>query len=327
MTRGIATALWLALITLLLPTFAEAQQRSEPVRIGTLLSGSPGTQGYYLTWFLEGMHDLAYVEGKDFVLVSRWGRGNRKRLPALAMELVQAKVDAMLVVGEASLRAVRKATKKIPVVVGIVANIVESGFVKSLAEPGSNITGSTFDRDALNGKRLGLLREALPDARRVAVFYTPSRRGLRDLKPTKAASKAVGFQVQTWPVRTLEDVNNAFLSMARERTDSLLIPTSALTNFHRKRIIAIAIKMRLPTMCSQQSFARAGCLMSYTVDRRPLLRRAASFIDRIIKGAKPAELPVELATRYELVVNLNTAKALAITLPPSILLQATEAIE
>jgi putative ABC transport system substrate-binding protein len=325
MTRILIIVLGLALACLIAPQAVYAQQK--PVRIGTLLSGSPKTHAHYIRWFREGMRDLGYMEGKDFVLVSRWGRGKRKRLAALAMELVRVNVDVMMVVGVGSLRAARKATRKIPIVVGNVANIVESGYVKSLANPGGNITGSSFDRDQLNGKRLGLLREAHPNARRVAFLNSRSQRSLRDLKRIKVASKAMGFQVQPWPVRTHQDIDTAIRSMARERIDSLLIPISTFSNFHRKRIADVAMKMRLPTMCSQESYARAGCLMSYTVDRRPLLRRAASFIDRIIKGAGPAALPVEMASRYKLVVNLKTAKALGITLPPSILLQATEVIE
>ena len=304
-----------------------AQQRGKPARIGTLLSGSPKTHGHYVNWFREGMRDHGYMEGQNFILVSRWGMGKRERLSALAMELVRAKVDVIMVAGVPSLRAARKATKKIPIVVGNVANMVESGFVKNLVKPGGNITGSTFDRDALNGKRLGLLREAAPKARRVALLFSPTRRGLRDLKRIKVASKALGFKIQALPVRTLEDIEGAFVSMVRERADGLLITTSSLTNFYRKRIAALAIKKRLLTMCHQKSHAQVGCLIAYTTDQEPLMRRAAAFVDQILKGASPAELPVEVATRYNLVVNLKTAQALGIRLPPSILLQATEVIE
>ena len=322
-------------ITILAMTFAVlaftqpayAQQAGKPARIGTLLSGSPKTHGHYVNWFREGMHELGYVEGRNFVFVSRWGKGKRKRLPVVAAELVKAKVDVIFVMGGPSLRAARKATQTIPIVAGTMANIIKRGFVDSLARPGGNITGSTFNRNALTGKLLGLLREAVPGARRVAFLFHPSNIGLRVLKSTEAASKVLGFKVQPLPVRTLEDIEGAFVSMVNEHADALIIPTSSLTNFHRKRIVALAITQKLPTICDQVSFAQAGCFMAYSADRKHMVRRATHFVDKILKGANPGDLPVEMASKYNLVVNMKTAKALGITLPPSILLQATEVIE
>ncbi|MEE8307379.1 MAG: ABC transporter substrate-binding protein [Gammaproteobacteria bacterium] len=305
-------------------------QSSQPVRIGTLLSGSPASHGHYLDGFRQGLNYLGYKEGKNIVIVSRWGRGKRKQLPRLARELVEAKVKVIMVVGRAALEAAAKATQTIPIVTGVVANLAKyEGFVGSLTHPGGNVTGSTFDAIALNGKRLGLIRETLPGAGRVAILVRSlsSKRILRQLKRAKTAGKALGFKIQAREAQSLNEIERAFAKMATENTDALIVNTSTEYNFHRNRIAALAIAKKIPTMCEQTAFVPAGCLMAYTVDRRHMLLRAAVFADKIIKGAKPADLPVEMATRYRLVVNLKTAKTIGITLPPSTLLQATEVME
>ncbi len=307
---------------------AYAQQAEKVYRIGTLFSGSPASHGRYVDWFRQGLRVLGYVEGKNFIIVPRWGMGKLKRLPKLAAELVEAKVDVILVTGHRALGAAGKATQTIPIVVGIAANLVKyEGFVASLARPGGNVTGSTFNASALSGKRLGLLREALPSARRVAFLYSNLKRGLRDLKRTKTAGKALGLKILPLQVETLGEIERAIASMVKGRADALIFNTSSVINLHRKRLTALAITKKIPTMCEQEAFAHAGCLLAYSADRKHMMRRAAVFVDKIFKGAKPAELPVETATRYNMVVNLNTAKALGITLPPTILLQATDVIE
>jgi putative ABC transport system substrate-binding protein len=282
-------------------------------------------------WFRQGLRYLGYVEGRNYVFVSRWAMGKGKRMPKLAAELVEAKVDVILVNGHRVLSAVGKTTRTIPIVVGSAANLAKhTNFVASLARPGGNVTGSTFDGSALNGKRLGLLKEAMPGARRVAflIFRSiRSKKALRDLKRTEAAGKALGLKILPLRVQTLGETEDAFVSMVNELADALIINTSSLANSHRKQLTALAITKKLPTMCEQASFAHAGCLMAYSIDRTHTMLRAAVFVDKILKGAKPANLPVEMATRYKLVVNLKTAKALGITLPPSILLQATDVIE
>ena len=315
-------------ITFAILAFAQpayAQQTGKVWRIGTLFSGSPATHGHNVDWLRQGLSDLGHVEGRNYVFVSRWAMGKRKQLPVLAVELARAKVDVIVVNGGTSIRAAMKATRIIPIVVGSSGNLAKH--VTSLARPGGNITGSTYNVSALNGKRLGLLREALPGARRVAFLFAPLNRALRDLKRVESASKPLRFKVQPLQVRTLGEIEGAFVSMVKERADALIINLHSFTNFHRKRLAALAIKNKLPTMCERGSFAQAGCLMSYSANRKQMLRRAAAFVDRILKGASPADLPVEIATRYKLVVNLKTAKALGITLPPSILLQADEVIE
>ncbi len=304
---------------------AAAQQAEKVWRIGTLLSGSPATHGHNVDWLRQGLGDLGYVEGRNFVVVHRWAMGKRKRLPALAVELARAKVDVIVVNGGTSIKAALKATRTIPIVVGSAGNL--ANHVTSLSRPGGNITGSTFNVSALNGKRVGLLREAVPGAKRVAFLFYPLRRALRDLKRIESSGKTLGFKVQPLKVQTPGEIESAFASMVKARADVLMVNLSSFTISHRKRLIALAIKNKLPTMCDLALFVRAGCLMSYSADRKHMMRRAAAFVDKILKGANPAELPVELASRYKLVVNLKTAKALGITLPPSIFVQATEVIE
>ncbi len=316
-----------AVFLALAPIKANAGKAAMVWRIGTLLSGSPTTHGHYIEWFRQGLGDLGYVEGRNYIFVSHWGMGKRKQMPGLAAELVATKVDVIFVMGRASLGAMKKATKTIPIVVGAVRNIIGGAFVASLARPGGNITGSTFNAFALNGKRLGLLREAVPGARRVALLFVPRKRSLRDLKQTEAAGKTLGLKIQPFEVRTPDDIEGAFASMVKERADTLIINLGAFTNFHRKRLAALAITKNIPAMCEQASFAHAGCLMAYAIDRKHTGHRAAVFVDKILKGANPGDLPVERASWYKLVVNLKTSKALGITLPPSIFLQATEVIK
>jgi putative ABC transport system substrate-binding protein len=321
---AIATALALAFLTAL--PVAEAQQ-TNPARIGTLFGGSPTTHGRYVNWLRQDLQDLGYVEGQNYVFVSRWAMGKYKRLPKLAMELVDEKVDVIVVNGGSSVRALGKATQTIPVVVGSAGNLGTYGFVASLARPGGNVTGSTFNTSDLTTKRLGLLKEAVTGARRVAFLFYPLGRAKRELNRIEIVGESLRLKIQPLQVRTLGEIEGAFVSMVNKGADALMINLSAVTIFHRKRIAALAIKKKIPTMCEQASFAHAGCLMSYAADRRHMMRRAAAFVVKILRGAKPADLPVELASRFKLVVNLKTAKAIGITLPASIFLQATDVIE
>ena len=200
--------------------------------------------------------------------------------------------------------------------------------IPNLARPSGNITGSTYDPSALDPKRLGLLKAALPGARRFAYLFLPSTKNvLKNAKEVEASAKTLGVKFQAFKARTPEDIESAFKSMVKERTDALMIRRSGLTISHRKRLAHLAIKNKLPTVCDTGPFARAGCLLTYTPDLKSMMRRAAVFVDKILKGRKPADLPIEVVNRHRLVVNLKTAKALGITLPPSILLQATEVIE
>ena len=321
-------------ITILAITFAflafaypaTAQQAGKVPRIGILMSGSPANYKYIVDWFIEGLRDLGYVEGRNYVAVNRWAMGKQKRLSALAKELIKEKVDVIVINGTSSIRAVLKVTKTVPIVVG--SSGILPKFVTSLARPGGNITGLTYDSRTLGTKRLALLKEAVPGAQRVAwLFLRSDKNILGDLERLETAAAARGIKIKSFQVRTPGEIESVFVSMVNDRADALFIRQSGPTIFHRKRLAALAITKKLPTMCEHVTFASAGCLMTYTRDLRHMMRRAATYVDRILNGSKPGDLPVEVAARYKLMVNLKTARALGITLPPSILLQATDVIE
>lgn len=318
-------AIAFALVAFTQPTYA--QQGGKVWRIGTLMNGSPATHGHNLEWYRQGFKELGYVEGRNYVFVSRWASGQRKRLPGLAKELVTANVDVIMVNGGAPTRAVAKATKKIPIVVGSASGLGTWGLVASLARPGGNVTGSTAFDPGLEGKRLELLREATPGVRRVAFLFFPLKRVRKELKRTETAAQTLGVKIIPFRVRSLGDIEDAFVSMVNERSDALIVPSSNVTYFNRKRVAELVTARKLPAICARQKIAKTGCLMAYAPDRSFMNRRAAVFVDKILKGANPGDLPVERPTKYKLIVNLKLAKALGIKVPPSILLRATEVIE
>jgi len=320
----IILAITFAILAVTQPAYA--QQPGKLPRIGILMSGSPASYKYIVDWFIEGLSDLGYVEGRNYVAVNRWAMGKQKRLPALAKELIKEKVDVIVINGTSSIKAVLKVTRTVPIVVG--SSGILPKFITSLARPGGNITGLTYDSRALGTKRLALLKEAVPGAQRVAwLFLRSDKNILGDLKRLETAATARGIKIKPLHVRTPGEIESAFVSMVKERADALFIRQSGPTIFHRKRLVALAIAKKLPTMCEHVTFVHAGCLITYSRDLRHMMRRAATYVDKIIKGAKPGDLPVEVATKYDLIVNLKTAKAIGITLPPSILLQATKVIE
>lgn len=309
---------------------AAAQQPEKMYKIGTLFIGTMETHGKFLFWFRQGLSALGYREGKNYVFVSRWGKGNRKAVPGLARDLVAANVDVILVSGSLAFRALMKATRTIPIVVGSSGILTE--YVESVARPGGNVTGSTFDSRALYTKRLSLLKEALPHARRVAFLHfarakTPSKRLKRDLKRLRASGESLGIAIETLRAPTLNEVEAAFGSMAKARIDAVIINNEPFSVFHQKRLAALSVANGIPTACDHESFARAGCLLSYAADRVHMARRAAVFVDKVLKGAKPAELPVEFSAKYKLVINLKTAEILGLVLPSTLLLLADEVVE
>ncbi|MCZ6496378.1 MAG: ABC transporter substrate-binding protein [Alphaproteobacteria bacterium] len=306
---------------------AYAQQSGKVWRIGTLFSGSPATHGHYVEWFRQGLRDLGYVEGRNYVLVSYWAMGKRKRIRRLAAELVKAKVDVIFVNGGTVVRAVGKATRTIPIVVGSATGLGTYGFVSSLARPGGNVTGSTSISHELAGKRMQLLNKIVPGIRRVAYLHTGRKRRSKTRKQTEAAGKAMGVKIQPFSVKSLEDLERAFAAMKGTRPDAILAASGSVIFYHKKRLLAFANSMNVPVMCTRVEMARTGCLITYVPDRTHQMRRAAAFVDKILKGAKPGELPVERPTKFRLVINLKAAKTLGITVPPSILLQTTEVIE
>lgn len=312
---------------LLAPFAAQAQQAGKIWRIGTLMNGSPATHGHNLEWYRQGFNELGYVEGRNYVFVSRWAMGQRKRLPGLAKELVAANVDVIMVSGGSPARAAAKATKKIPIVVGSASGLGTWGLVATLARPGGNVTGSTAFDPGLEGKRLELLRQAAPGVRRVAFLFFPDKRIRKELKRTETAARSLGVKIIPFPVRSLGDIEDAFVSIVNARIDALIVPSSAIVYFNRKRVAELVTARKMPAICARQKIAKTGCLMAYVPDRSFMNRRAAVFVDKIFKGANPGDLPVERPTKYKLIVNLKLARAFGITVPPSILLRATEVIE
>jgi putative ABC transport system substrate-binding protein len=305
---------------------AGAQQAEKLHRVGILMSGTPSSHKFFVDWFREGLNDLGYQEGKNLAILYRWAMGKRKRLPLLMEELNKEKVEVIVINGSGSVRAAEKTPGAVPVIVGLSGRLFRS--IPNFARPSGNITGSTYDPSALDPKRLALLKETLPDGRRFAYLYLPSTKNvLRNAEEVAAGAKALGVEFHAYKVRTPEDIEGAFASMVRQRVDALMIRRSGLTIAYREKLAQLAIENKLPTVCDMGQFAQAGCLLTYTPDQRAMMRRAAVFVDKILKGRKPADLPIEVVTRHKMVINLKTAKALGVKFPSSILLQATEVIE
>ena len=313
------------------PLAAEAQQTAgKVVRIGYLaanLAASP----HLREAFLQGLRDLGYVEGRNVVIEYRDAEGKYERFPALATELVALKVDVIVVTSTPSAVAVKQATRTIPIVFTWAADPVGSGLVTSLARPGGNITGSSFFAPDLVGKRLDLLKRALPGVSRVAALWHPGdyvERMEKDmLTETDRAARALGLRLQVVEARGPEDFDRAFSDMTRARADAVTVQSTNIFFIERRRLVDLAAKNRLPAMYLTREFVDAGGLMSYGPNVADLHRRAATYVDKILKGAKPGDLPVEQPTKFELVINLKTAKALGLTIPPALLQRADQVIE
>jgi putative ABC transport system substrate-binding protein len=295
-------------------------------RIGLLRTGSLPDPA--LDAFNEGLRELGYVEGQNVVLDVRFAAGRLDRLPPLAAELVGRDVDVVVTGGEAAIQAAKAATRTIPIVMGASNDPVGAGLVESLARPGGNITGSTILAPELSRKRLELLREMKPGVVRLAVLAEPTSPGTgRDLGETQSAARVLGFRLQLWTVRTPKDLDEAFAGMRRERAEALITLADPVFTASRVRIVNLAAATRLPAIYYWKDFVDAGGLMSYGPSLQGLYRRAATYVDKILKGAKPGDLPIEQPTKFELVINLKTAKALGLTIPPSLLQRANEVIE
>ncbi len=314
------------------PFPTEAQQAGKVYRIGILRSGSgpPTTSPFYIG-LRQGLRELGYVEGQNLVIEYRSAKRKPERYPVIAAELVRLKVDVIVTSpGVGPIRAAQQATRTIPIVMsGVRVDPVKAGFVVSLARPGGNITGLTQLVSQLHAKRLELLKEASPRISRVAIIWS-ARDQKQSMKEVEAAGQALGVQIQSLVVqRGLRDPESVFSAISRESPDGLIVGPSGLTlsPSRRARVIEFTAKRRLPTIYHQSRFVKAGGLMSYGVKVHDMFRRAATYVDKILKGANPAELPVEQPTEFELVINLKTAKQLGITIPPSLLLQATKVIK
>jgi len=316
------------IVTLILSLLAaEAQPPPKIPRIGVLSGSSLTTDSRNRAAFLQGLRELGYVEGQTIVLEGRWAEGNRERLPALAAELVRLRVEVIVAGNVPAARAASQATPRIPIVLAG-GDAVGTGLITNLARPGGNITGLTVAAVELSAKRLELLKEAIPTISRVAVL------SLRDnpntapsLQEMQGAARVLGVQLQSLSVHDPGEFEDAFAAMSREQAEALVVIPAAFFRIHRARIIELAARGRLPTFWGALEAVADGCLMAYGPDETSVWRRAATYVDKLLKGAKPGDLPVEQPMKFELGINLKTAKALGITMPPSLLLLADEVIQ
>jgi putative tryptophan/tyrosine transport system substrate-binding protein len=332
-----ATSLWrstlgviliLALGVLGLPLASDAQPPGQVPRIGYLAADMGSLNAPRLEAFRHGLRDLGYVEGKNLTIEYRFAEGKLERLPELAAELVRLKVEVIVAGGTLMLLAAKHATRTIPIVMTNVSDPVARGLVASLARPGGNITGLTSISMDLSGKRLEQLKETVPGLARVGVLWDPADQGATAVfKETEAAAQALGVQVQPLEVRDPKEVERAFYAATGGRVQALIVVQGLLINARQKQIMAAALERRLPTMYSDREFVESGGLMSYGPNYPAMYRRAATYVHKILQGATPVDLPVEQPTKFELVVNRRTAKALGLEVPTSILLLADEVIE
>ena len=323
---------WL-LITVLLTTApsGEAQQAKKVPRIGYLSAADATRESARSEAIRLALRDLGYIDGQNIAIEYRYAEGKRDRQPELAAELVRLKVDIILVTGaEVLVQAAKNATKTIPIVMMRGADPVEAGLVESLARPGGNVTGITNLSTDLGGKRLELLKDAAPKVARVAVLYEPTVRAdvfqVKEVLPV--AARALRLTIQPWEVRAGDDFEKVFAALSKERPNGLYVSGgSPRMMANRKRIADLALKSRLPSMYQNREFVDAGGLMSYDADLADSYRRVAYYVDKILKGAKPADLPVEQPTKFELVINLKTAKQIGLTIPQSLLYRADKVIK
>jgi putative ABC transport system substrate-binding protein len=302
----------------------EAQQPTKVPRIGYLAQGATSSSSSNLKAFREGLRQLGYVEGQNIIIEYRYAESRTERFPDLVADLVRLKVGVIVASGTQANLAARKATGAIPIVMANSDDPLGSGLVESLARPGGNVTGFSSMGRELSGKRLELFREAFPKVRRLAVlWHTAANPAFRE---TQTAAQTLGFKILSSEVRGPEDLDSAFALLTGERSDGLFTVSSAFMTVNRKRIVEFAAKNRLPAIYHNEQFVEDGGLMSYATSIRDLHRRAATYVDRILKGAKPADLPVEQPTKFELVINLKTAKQIGLTIPPNVLARADKVI-
>ena len=310
------------------PIAARGQQPVRIAKVGHLESGLPSSSPNLLAAFRQGLRELGHVEGQNLFIERRYAEGREERLPQLAEELVQFGVDIIFAIGPPQALAAAKATDRIPIVFVGGGDPVAMGLVKSLAHPGGNLTGLTFVTVELASKRMQLLKDAVPDAKRVAVLWNPSNVVNKlELENAETTAQALGLTSLPVEIRVLDDIDGAFAAMTRQGADAALVLSSPLTFPNRPRIVESALRARMPTLGALREYAQAGVLMSYGPSYADHCRRAATYVDRILKGAKPADLPVQLPTTFELVINLKTAKAIGLELPPTLLARADEVIE
>lgn len=307
---------------------ADAQPRGKVPRIGLLSSLSPGVVSVRTEAFRQGLRELGYAEGKNITIEWRYAEGKTDRLPALAAELVHLKVDVIVTGGPAVNRFARDATSTIPIVLSFDNDPVGNGFATSLARPGRNITGFSTHYPEISGKQLELLKEIIPRLSRVAVLGNSTVPGnTQALRETEMAAGAFSVKIQYLNIQDAKDIEAAFRSAAKERAGAVLVLGSQIVTSHAKQFAETATKSRLPAIYWSSEFVQAGGLLSYSVSINDLFRRSAIYVDKILKGAKPAELPFEQPRRFDLVINLKAAKQIGLTIPPNVLARADKVIK
>ncbi|HEX2931788.1 MAG TPA: ABC transporter substrate-binding protein [Candidatus Binatia bacterium] len=315
-------------VLLAVAVIAEAQQPTKIPRIGYLNTASLSSVAARVEAFRQGLRELGYVGGKNIVIEWRYAEGNFDRLPALVAELVRLKVDVIVTGGPTATRAAKEATATIPIVMTQVGDPVGSGFVASLARPGGNVTGLSTLAPEIGGKQLELLREIVPRLFRVAVLGTSTIPGNAErLREVELAAEAFGVKLQKLDVLSPKDIDAAFRAAGKGNAGAVLVLGGAVFIFHRTRIAELAVQSRLPAAYSNREFVEDGGLMSYGASTTDLSRRAAAYVDKILKGAKPADLPVEQPKKFEFIVNLKAAKQIGLTIPPNVLVRADKVIK
>ena len=325
--RRIGLAVVLALSLVLATIAGEAQTAGKVPRVGFLLGLSPGPSRE-VDAFQQGLRELGYIEGQNIAIDYRYARGQVERLPGLAAELVRLNPDVIVTPYTPPTLAAKRATSRIPIVFAVVADAVGAGLITTLGRPGGNITGLTSTSAELGGKRLELLKQVISKVARVAVLYNPAdQSNVLILRQLQESAPNLGLTLQPLAIREPRDFEGAFSAMTRGHTHAMFGAPGVLTFEHKEVLVGLAAKRRLPAMWGHRQFVDAGGLMSYAVDFYDQIRQTAAYVDKILKGAKPADLPVEQPTKFELVINLKTAKPLGLTIPPSLLARADQVIE
>jgi len=305
----------------------EAQQTGKVPVIGFLLGSSKHVQGIHVDQLRRSLQEAGYVDGRNLVLEYRFAQGKPKLVREQVAEFVQRGVDVIVTVGRPPTQAAAEATKTIPIVVAFASDLLQTGLIGNMARPKRNVTGMTALTSELAAKRLQLLTEAMPGISRVALLLSPTKSSLASAEATKSAAKILGLTVQVVQVRGPPEFADAFQAIARERAEAVIMVAGRVISTHQRQLLKLAVERKLPTICWRRGVVRAGCLISYGADRKRLVQRAAGYVAKILQGAKPADLPVQRPTSFGIAINLKTANALGMSIPPSILLRATNVIE
>jgi putative ABC transport system substrate-binding protein len=318
----------LAVIGLLSSAPEAAAQSAKVQRLALLSPATAASMAPRMDAFKSGLRELGYTEGRNLAIEYRWAEGRQERLPALAAELVRLKPDIFVAHGVVAVQALQKANAAAPIVCVACGDLLSTGMVASLSRPGGNVTGVTILAPEASGKRLELLKEMIPGVSRIAVLWNAANPvAVPELKETQAAARRLNLQVQSYGIKDASELEATFAAMRKGRVDALVVLSDAMLFGRRVQVAGLAAAQRLPAISFTGEFAKAGGLMGYGADLSIVTRRAATYVDKIIKGAKPGELPIEQPNKFDLIVNLKTARALGLTIPRSVLLRADELIE